>query len=114
MGCMWAQCGGAGSVPVDPEGGAERANGAGARGRCESPRCGGCQVGARVILSDNARTPLCLENCRRSCESNGLQHVEVLASPGVRSPQIWFCFLSWTSSWGQTSSMSLEISRTSW
>ncbi|KAG7231948.1 hypothetical protein INR49_010067 [Caranx melampygus] len=36
------------------------------------------RCGARVILSDDARTPLCLENCRRSCESNGLQHVEVL------------------------------------
>ncbi|KAM8845327.1 histone-arginine methyltransferase METTL23 isoform 2-T3 [Spinachia spinachia] len=27
---------------------------------------------ARVILSDGATAPLCLENCRRSCEANGL------------------------------------------
>ncbi|KAG7504768.1 hypothetical protein JOB18_016546 [Solea senegalensis] len=34
--------------------------------------------GAQVILSDNARIPLCLENCRRSCEVNGLSDVVVI------------------------------------
>uniref|UniRef100_A0A3B4Y0K7 Methyltransferase 23, arginine n=2 Tax=Seriola lalandi dorsalis TaxID=1841481 RepID=A0A3B4Y0K7_SERLL len=36
------------------------------------------RCGAKVILSDSARTPLCLENCRRSCAANGLHDVEVL------------------------------------
>ncbi|XP_041633882.1 methyltransferase-like protein 23 [Cheilinus undulatus] len=36
------------------------------------------KCGARVILSDNAQTPQCLQNCRRSCEANGLCDVEVL------------------------------------
>ncbi|XP_038564646.1 methyltransferase-like protein 23 isoform X1 [Micropterus salmoides] len=36
------------------------------------------KCGAKVILSDNATTPQCLENCRRSCEANGLRDVEVL------------------------------------
>ncbi|KAM3598319.1 uncharacterized protein V6R79_016633 [Siganus canaliculatus] len=36
------------------------------------------RCGARVILSDSARSPLCLENCRRSCAANGLQDVLVL------------------------------------
>ncbi|XP_060921450.1 methyltransferase-like protein 23 [Labrus mixtus] len=36
------------------------------------------KCGAKVILSDNAQTPLCLENCRQSCEANSLQDVEVL------------------------------------
>ncbi|XP_070779986.1 histone-arginine methyltransferase METTL23 isoform X2 [Enoplosus armatus] len=30
------------------------------------------------MLSDSAKTPLCLENCRRSCEANGLHDVVVL------------------------------------
>ncbi|XP_049925441.1 methyltransferase-like protein 23 isoform X2 [Epinephelus moara] len=36
------------------------------------------RCGAKVILSDNAKTPLCLENCRRSCEANTLHDVGVL------------------------------------
>lgn len=30
------------------------------------------RCGAKVILSDGAAASLCLENCRRSCEANGL------------------------------------------
>lgn len=36
------------------------------------------RCGAKVILSDSMRNPLCLENCRRSCEVNGLHDVDVL------------------------------------
>ncbi|XP_042360510.1 methyltransferase-like protein 23 isoform X1 [Plectropomus leopardus] len=36
------------------------------------------RCGAKVILSDSAKTPLCLENCRRSCEANSLPTVAVL------------------------------------
>ncbi|XP_070836436.1 histone-arginine methyltransferase METTL23 isoform X1 [Chaetodon trifascialis] len=36
------------------------------------------RCGAQVILSDSAKTPLCLENCRRSCEANGLRDVVTL------------------------------------
>ncbi|XP_030264029.1 histone-arginine methyltransferase METTL23 isoform X2 [Sparus aurata] len=36
------------------------------------------RCGAKVILSDSTRNPLCLENCRRSCEVNGLHDVDVL------------------------------------
>lgn len=36
------------------------------------------RCGATVILSDSAGAPLCLENCRRSCEANGVPHVAVL------------------------------------
>ncbi|KAM9843582.1 histone-arginine methyltransferase METTL23 [Aulostomus maculatus] len=36
------------------------------------------RCGAKVILSDSANTPLCLENCRRSCEANGLHDVVTL------------------------------------
>lgn len=36
------------------------------------------RCGAKVILSDSAKTPQCLDNCRRSCEANGLQDVAVL------------------------------------
>lgn len=36
------------------------------------------RCGARVILSDSARKPLCLENCRRSCGANSLSDVVVL------------------------------------
>ncbi|XP_068605817.1 histone-arginine methyltransferase METTL23 [Brachionichthys hirsutus] len=36
------------------------------------------RCGAKVILSDGAQTPRCLENCRRSCEANGLSGVLVL------------------------------------
>lgn len=37
------------------------------------------RCGAQVILSDRSDEPRCLENCRRSCEANGLQGVRVLA-----------------------------------
>ena len=36
------------------------------------------RCGAEVLLSDSARTPLCLENCRRSCDANSLRDVVVL------------------------------------
>ncbi|KAM7387599.1 hypothetical protein PAMA_009964 [Pampus argenteus] len=36
------------------------------------------RCGANVILSDAVKTPLCLQNCRRSCEANSLPHVLVL------------------------------------
>ncbi|KAF3699682.1 Methyltransferase-like protein 23 [Channa argus] len=36
------------------------------------------RCGAKVILSDSTKTPLCLENCRRSCEANGLRDAVVL------------------------------------
>ncbi|KAM9346271.1 histone-arginine methyltransferase METTL23 isoform 2-T2 [Symphorus nematophorus] len=36
------------------------------------------RCGAKVILSDSAETPVCLENCRRSCDANGLRDVLVL------------------------------------
>ena len=36
------------------------------------------RCGARVTLSDSARLPLCLENCRRSCAANGLEGVPVM------------------------------------
>lgn len=47
------------------------------------------KCGAKVILSDNADTPRCLENGRRSCEANGLSHVEVLGLTwGEVSPEL--------------------------
>lgn len=98
-----ALCGGAGSVCVDAERGAERPDGSGgeANNKSPEPSCSAaaqCTVrfspqlgagvslpgvvaarcGAKVILSDNANTPQCLENCRRSCEANGLHNVDVL------------------------------------
>ncbi|XP_059204742.1 methyltransferase-like protein 23 [Centropristis striata] len=36
------------------------------------------KCGAKVILSDSAETPQCLQNCRRSCAANSLPGVEVL------------------------------------
>ncbi|XP_008328634.1 histone-arginine methyltransferase METTL23 [Cynoglossus semilaevis] len=36
------------------------------------------RCGADVILSDSAKVPQCLENCRRSCEANDLKDVQVL------------------------------------
>ncbi|XP_029944883.1 histone-arginine methyltransferase METTL23 [Salarias fasciatus] len=36
------------------------------------------RCGARVTLTDDSDWPLCLQNCRRSCEANGLQGVGVL------------------------------------
>jgi len=47
------------------------------------------RCGAEVILSDSADKPLCLQNCRRSCEANGLQDVAVLGlSWGEVSPDL--------------------------
>ena len=47
------------------------------------------RCGARVVLSDGARRPLCLENCRRSCAANGLEGVPVLGlSWGEISPAL--------------------------
>lgn len=36
------------------------------------------RCGAKVILSDHAEAPSCLENCRRSCQANGVQDAAVL------------------------------------
>ncbi|XP_068458026.1 histone-arginine methyltransferase METTL23 [Clinocottus analis] len=47
------------------------------------------RCGARVTLTDGAQTPRCLENCRRSCEANGLRGVKVLPlSWGGVSPEL--------------------------
>ncbi|XP_047215202.1 probable methyltransferase-like protein 23 isoform X4 [Girardinichthys multiradiatus] len=47
------------------------------------------RCGAEVILSDGSDKPMCLENCRRSCEANGLQDVTVLGlSWGDVSPDL--------------------------
>ncbi|KAM4716471.1 histone-arginine methyltransferase METTL23 [Anableps anableps] len=47
------------------------------------------RCGAQVTLSDGSDKPLCLENCRRSCEANGLQGVTVLGlSWGDVSPDL--------------------------
>lgn len=47
------------------------------------------RCGAKVILSDSAETPVCLENCRRSCEANGLRDVSVLGLTwGEVSPEL--------------------------
>lgn len=36
------------------------------------------RCGAHVTLTDSSDWPLCLQNCRRSCEANGLQGVGVM------------------------------------
>ncbi|XP_029996733.1 methyltransferase-like protein 23 isoform X2 [Sphaeramia orbicularis] len=36
------------------------------------------RCGAKVILSDSDTKPLTLQNCRRSCDANGLTEVQVL------------------------------------
>lgn len=36
------------------------------------------KCGAKVLLSDSAHLPPCLENCRRSCEANNLHDVVTL------------------------------------
>ncbi|KAM6913696.1 histone-arginine methyltransferase METTL23 isoform 1-T3 [Lycodopsis pacificus] len=47
------------------------------------------RCGAKVFLSDGAETPLCLENCRRSCEANGLREVGVSSLTwGEVSPEL--------------------------
>lgn len=96
-----AQCRGPGPVSVDTAGPAERPDGAGGEQRhtsrlperggltdiCLRPQLGAgvslpgvvaARCGAQVILSDSAETPSCLENCRRSCDANGLPSVAVL------------------------------------
>lgn len=92
--------GGAGPVSVDPERAAERPDGAGGETSfadelaavwtrvtsCLSqlgagvslPGVVAARCGAKVILSDLAEAPSCLENCRRSCQANGVQDVVVL------------------------------------
>ncbi|KAM6905637.1 histone-arginine methyltransferase METTL23 [Xenentodon cancila] len=37
------------------------------------------RCGADVILSDSSDKPLCLENCRRICDANGVRDVPVIA-----------------------------------
>nr|XP_029481562.1 methyltransferase-like protein 23 isoform X1 [Oncorhynchus nerka] len=47
------------------------------------------KCGAQVILSDSAELPLCLENCRRTCEVNELPNVLVVGiSWGEVSPDL--------------------------
>ncbi|KAM9394148.1 histone-arginine methyltransferase METTL23 [Pholidichthys leucotaenia] len=47
------------------------------------------RCGAEVILSDSADKPLCLDNCKRSCEANGLRDVEVMGLTwGELSPDL--------------------------
>uniref|UniRef100_A0AAZ3PZF6 Uncharacterized protein n=1 Tax=Oncorhynchus tshawytscha TaxID=74940 RepID=A0AAZ3PZF6_ONCTS len=48
------------------------------------------KCGAQVILSDSAELPLCLENCRRTCEVNELPNVLVVGITWEKSPQT-FC-----------------------
>ncbi|XP_026063224.1 histone-arginine methyltransferase METTL23 isoform X1 [Carassius auratus] len=47
------------------------------------------KCGARVILSDSAELPLCLRNCRRSCDANHLPDVPVIGLTwGQVSPEL--------------------------
>ncbi|XP_051570465.1 histone-arginine methyltransferase METTL23-like isoform X4 [Myxocyprinus asiaticus] len=47
------------------------------------------KCGAHVILSDSADFPLCLENCRRSCNVNNLPSVPVIGLTwGQISPEL--------------------------
>ncbi|XP_010872374.1 methyltransferase-like protein 23 isoform X2 [Esox lucius] len=47
------------------------------------------KCGAQVILSDNAELPLCLDNCRRTCEVNDLPNVVVVGITwGEVSPEL--------------------------
>nr|XP_055040823.1 histone-arginine methyltransferase METTL23-like isoform X1 [Misgurnus anguillicaudatus] len=47
------------------------------------------KCGARVILSDSAELPLCLKNCRRSCDVNNLPNIPVIGLTwGQVSPQL--------------------------
>ncbi|CAL8273884.1 unnamed protein product [Lota lota] len=49
------------------------------------------RCGSSVILSDSARLPLSMENCRRSCAANGLEGVRVLGLTwGEISPDLVF------------------------
>lgn len=105
-----ALCGGPGPVPVESPRAAERPDGAGG----ETSSAGGPQArltltpcrsqlgagvslpgvvaarcGSKVILSDHAEAPSCLENCRRSCQANGVQDVVVLGLTwGDLSPDV--------------------------
>lgn len=47
------------------------------------------KCGAHVILSDSAELPLCLRNCRRSCDINNLPDVPVIGLTWGRvSPEL--------------------------
>lgn len=47
------------------------------------------KCGAHVILSDSAELPLCLRNCRRSCDINNLTDVPVIGLTWGRvSPEL--------------------------
>jgi len=47
------------------------------------------RCGARVMLSDSAELPLCLRNCRRSCDANSLPDVPVIGLTwGQVSPEL--------------------------
>lgn len=47
------------------------------------------KCGAHVILSDSAELPLCLENCRRSCDVNNLPDMPVIGLTWGRvSPEL--------------------------
>lgn len=90
--------GGAGPVPVEPEGAAGRPDGAGGETSSAAglqacfldflpsqlgagvslPGVVAARCGAKVILSDKAEAPSCLENCRRSCRANGVRDAVVL------------------------------------
>lgn len=105
--------GGPGPVSVDPERAAERPDGVGGEtslpvglpARLTSahltswrsqlgagvslPGVVAARCGAKVILSDHAEVPSCLENCRRSCQANGVQDVVVLGLTwGDLSPDV--------------------------
>lgn len=47
------------------------------------------KCGARVVLSDTAELPLCLKNCRRSCDVNNLPSIPVIGLTwGQVSPEL--------------------------
>ncbi|KAM4662064.1 histone-arginine methyltransferase METTL23 [Discoglossus pictus] len=47
------------------------------------------QCGARVILSDSSEVPQCLDNCRRSCQTNNIAGVPVIGLTwGYISPDL--------------------------
>lgn len=108
-----ALCGGPGPVSVDPEGAADGPDGVGGETplpvglqahltpahltSCRSqlgagvslPGVVAARCGAKVLLSDRAEAPSCLENCRRSCRANGVQDVVVLGLTwGDLSPDV--------------------------
>lgn len=108
-----ALCGGPGPVSVDPERAAERPDSVGGEtslpvglqarltwahlisrrsqlgAGVSLPGVVAARCGAKVILSDHAEAPSCLENCRRSCQANGVQDVVVLGLTwGDLSPDV--------------------------